>query len=210
MNHREIRARLADHAHGRLRPPEQAELERHLASCLHCREWLETYRLLGSTLAGSGGLEHPGAAELAGWAVAGADELAGPVALHLEACSSCRHEVELLQGAIAEARDGREPSAAADAGRSRSRWTPGRVAAAASLVLVVLAGILFSRPAGDAGSEEILSGRSLASDERIAARSIHAADVRIESGSHIVLSAQDQITFGEGFEVASGASLTVE
>lgn len=208
MNHREASKLLAELEQGRLRPPQREEVERHLEACPACREWLAAYGLLGRALAGAAA-EHPEAGELAAWAVAGSGESPGSLGEHLAQCPDCRRDAELVGAALAAAR-GDEQREEADRRRlAKRRFALASAAAAAALVLAVLGGTLISRPAPDAAQEQVLSGRTLVGEETFVGPSIHASGVKIESGSRIVFEAEDLVTFGEGFEVASGASLEI-
>lgn len=206
MSHRDTRELLPDFAQGRLEAEGRAAIEEHLAVCPACREWLETYHLLGRALAAQEETEHPDSADLAAWAARN-DELPPGAAAHLEGCAECGREVELLTAAIRAAR-GAEQIEEVESRRLRPRR--GRMAiawtAAASLVLLVLAGSLLLDFRGDEERDYVISGVTLSGEETISARSIHASAAKILPGSAVVFEAGELIALGEDFVVASGAT----
>lgn len=210
MNHREMIEKLPQLVAGRLSPEETSRLERHVAECSDCGEWLDTYHLLagatGGSAAGAAG-SHPSSSELALWAVEGEPGDAA-TADHLAVCGSCRRELQLTRRALAAGRH--RTGLRAAAARVRGLGTGGRVALAASLLLAVLAGVLLS-PSRPGTAEYDLSGRNLAGRQVISVPgSLLAAAVEIESGSDVRLQAGDRIALGDGFVVRSGATLAVE
>lgn len=207
MTHQEIRGLLADHALGRLGQRERAAIDEHLAGCSACRGWLTTYDLLGRSLGRPTPLEHPDAAELAGWAVLHAADLPAEATAHLEACPACRRELDLLGAALTAAR-GDLPDAEAEPRRLARRRKPRAAAwaAAAAVALAVVAGWILLAPRSELDRERVIAGGHLTGNATISARSIYAANVEIASGSNIILEVGDMVTLGEGFVVASGAT----
>lgn len=200
MNHRAASELLADLAEHRLETGMRAEVEAHTAGCAACREWLETYRLLGRAGVAQPETQHPAAAELAAWvALEAADDLPADAMSHLEECATCRHDLQLLASAIGAARRER-PWAKTASRRATIAWS-----VAASLALVVLAAALMRGPRGGA-SGEVISGVTLSGTRTITARSIHASAAQIETGSHVVFRADELVSFGEDFVVAEGAT----
>lgn len=207
MSHRAIRERLADFALDRLETPERVEVERHLPGCRDCRDWLETYELLGAGLRAPAALEHPDAADLAGWAVRGA-ALPEDATAHLAACPACAGELDDVRAALAAARDGLDEEVRPR--RPPAKPTAIRWAAAAALVLAVVAGSILLLPGDEPEPPYRVSGGTLPGDSTIAARAIHVSDVVIPSGSNIVFAAGETVALGDGFVVASGASFTAK
>lgn len=207
MNHRTASGLLADYGQGRLDAEARADVARHLAACAACREWLETYTLLGAALGARREHSHPEVEALAAWALC--EDAPTEASEHLASCNECSGDLRLVARAIREARHDRQKEEAV----ARNLRTKSRAAAfawlAASLAFAMLLLPLLFAPGTRVEHDRVITGGTLVGEETFVGQSIHASDVRIESGSSIVLEARDLVTFGEGFEVASGASLAV-
>ncbi len=220
MSHSEMNLQLADYAAGGLEPKARGRLEEHLTECADCAEWLATYRLLSS------GIEtdtHPSSRLIAEFALA-ADNVSqferGRILDHLETCTDCAREVDLSRKAVRAARAEPAWQAAADADRKRpferlQLWartqveSPMRLAAAAGLILAVVIGtgvLLSPADSGGSSSTTALHGTSVLE----AGDQILMADTSVEKGADVTVRAGTVVALGEGFSVASDASLTIE
>lgn len=211
MNHRWVERRLSEFAAGELPAVLHARVRSHVESCEECRAWLETLAFFRDAL-GSGGASaspgHPSSAELAEWAVGRRDVPAG-AQRHLESCPECHRALTLTRQATRTA--GRDES-------SRRGWVSAterpflrRLAAAAGIALVLLAGGLLLRRSGPGESNYRVPAGYLVGEQVIDfPGSIEAAGVQIDSGSSISFKARESVVLGEGFVVAQDASLTVE
>lgn len=135
-DHADVQPLLADLARDTLSGNVRAGMEAHVAGCVECREWLDTYAFLARSLASSA-VEHPEAGVVATWAVdeaALAPDVRQSLADHFAACPACRTHVELVRRAI---RDSPRP-VPLSSGRRRS--VAGTVAVAAGLILAVAGG----------------------------------------------------------------------
>jgi hypothetical protein len=136
-DHAEIQPLLADLARGTLDGDVRAGMETHVAECVECREWLDTYAFLARSLASGNAVEHPEAGVVATWAVdeaALAPDVRASLADHFAACPACRAQVDMVRQAI---RDSPRPVPMS----SGRRWSvAGTVAIAAGLMLAVAGG----------------------------------------------------------------------
>jgi hypothetical protein len=213
MNHREATLLLADLADGALEDRQSADLEKHVADCESCREWLSTYQFLGAALAPVGSLrksEHVSSELVAETATAAGDEFEHWSAAerdHLESCDSCRRDLALARAALSDRRV--EPALAQP---SHPIWKSSWKVAAAVLLVVGISGSLalrLNRPQ-PAAEDVLLAEQSLQGSQRIQAEGmVTATDVQVSQGARIVMQAGDVVAFGDGFEVASDADLVV-
>lgn len=204
MKHSEIQGLLADWAAGGSDPTPTATLEDHLTRCLDCREWVETYRLLGNALAARTAAEHPSSAELGAWAA-----LDGPppdaARAHLATCPACREELEIVRAAVLAARDDAHHdlsvARAPRVKRSVLRW-----AAAAGIAFLGIAGSIWFLSREESPPQYVMSGGAFTGDEVISAPSIHASQMVVQSGSRVVFEASEMVSLGDGFVVAADAT----
>jgi hypothetical protein len=233
MDHREVRELLVDLRAGDLDQSTHEEVNLHVSECVACRAWLETHDLLASLAGVEEGLEHPESELLACFAVRpeAMDRAQSTVVRrHLESCSSCRREVDLLAGAVAEARP---HSARHDYVTIQS---PGRrwwyVAAAA--VVGVIALRLFlpaervnrrhadvqpneaviqaveSHQIGAVPAVENITGEEIHGTRLIEAKGgLTLIRVKISDGAKVTIYAGDGVAFGDGFQIGAGTTVAV-
>ena len=205
---------LVDYADGRLRGAGASRIESHLADCKECWTWLETYRLLASSL------EHPSSQEIAAHAIA-PDRLDRPsrinrtaendpdgISAHLEHCVGCSREVDLTRRAVREGR-GKAPASKPVFSSPRRRFAYGAIAAGTLVLLATGSWLVSSQTSKN--SRLAVTQRTLSGSELVEAnRELAVAGSRIAKGAEVTLRAGEVVTLGEGFSVESGASLVVE
>lgn len=183
----------------------RGELLAHLAACESCRELYQGYeslRALAPESAPDGG--HLSSADLAAWAVAPGSPT-GSVRLHLESCTHCGSEYELVRAAVVTARPlPRVRHAPTSAPHRTWRW-----AAAAALVAVV------SGAAWVARTERLPRELTVSGDRLAGERTLRATDsilietTAVDSGGSVKLQSGDRVAFRDGFSVGSDAALSV-
>jgi len=230
MKHREVLALLPEFEAGVLDSQSKAMVESHLLDCLHCQEWMETHDLLAEELGRNGDPieDHPHSQLLALCAVRPEEVYEpGREALrdHLEHCTTCRHTVAQVGGAVR----GTRPAA----NETRSQNTPSasphrglRIAAALALMLLsvavisdlslrLLSGTAWSRndaPTSPVTTETVeeLAGGELRGVRLIRAdRRLDISHVTVVRGAEVTFRAGEVIAFGDGFRVDTGARITV-
>ena len=209
IKHKTLQESLPAFAAGTLRKEQRLEFDQHVSTCAECREWLETYRLLETSLTPTEA--HPPADDLARFALQ--SELDGGLDAHLASCNDCRREIELSRSAVAFARDGTDLQSASGRQAWRSAITGQRFAIAATLLLAVVSiPFLTLRLARETARVDYdLSGKSLGGNQTITAEnSIMATRTVIVPGAEVTLRAGEVVALGEGFSVGSGASLIIE
>lgn len=141
MEHREAAPLLIDHVRGRLEGEAGRAMESHVMTCAECRGVAETIRRVDAEIATHGAAlfeRHPSADDLARYGLASESlptEILARLGGHVNACPTCRRELELAKRAAA-------PSlATALAGRARGvaaegagGWLKPALAAAAILL----------------------------------------------------------------------------
>jgi len=212
MKHLEVSALLAEYVSGpRSRYP---ALEAHLEGCQECRDWVDTYRLLGASLTENPVQpvhdEHPESGDLCDFALdtGGLGLVARErVERHLEDCGECLHEAELVRSAVVTTVDVGSPAFKL-AGRIRKFATsPGGLALAAALVLMIGGLVMVDRLPTSIPDQYQLIGQSINGIQVVEAnRSIFVEDAELEPGSQLKLNSP-VVAFGDGFSVRSGATL---
>lgn len=207
MRHDPLESRLAAYAAGDLGPRAGARLERHLAVCGECRDWLDTYRLLASDLSPDEHVPSPLLATLAaGGALDRREE--GQVRSHLEACAPCRRELETTRRALAAARRPSRRQASIRRFPGAASTVPVRMAVAAGILLAILLGGLFLarlHPDGPGPTPIPIRGEQVLRADR----QLVLQNLSVKKGAHLVARG-DSVVLGNGFTVESGGSLAIE
>jgi anti-sigma factor ChrR (cupin superfamily) len=234
MEHREATELLLDLVAGRLDGQAQDAAERHIAGCGDCRAWVETYNLLGATLAADAYIEHPDSRLLALCAVRSDEEFEpdrANVRRHLEICPQCRRAIDLVRAAVRDASPMSEPAKAAE--RSQDRVPAWMLAVAASLAVIAIGTVLVSgvrrgQPRGTrmpeavaTVSEEPLEARpdvppAEFSEPEIEGKRLIESEgglvisrTHIKGGAEVTIRAGRSVAFGNGFQVGPQARLAV-
>lgn len=235
MRHREAIGYLPDLGSGRLEPGTTAEVRGHVDRCPACREWLATHDLLVGELSPNLQDDNHPVSELLALCIVRPEELNEPgreeLRDHLVRCSACRGMLAQVQTAVRQARppgDGVRPPVTVRSPRPLYRTS----ALAAGLVILVLAaglligslvssrfdrastGSVHQRAVAEAttspATPDELSGQDLEGHQVIEAdRALLVSKLTIKSGADVTFDGRDVIAFGDGFQVATGARLTV-
>lgn len=198
---------LTEYAAERLDATDARELEKHLAECEECKTWLETYRLLAH------GLRHPSSPEIAEYAVT-PDRVPATdrnrIRRHLDICADCARDAELTQAAATEARqENTRATEVPPAFPPARRFVLGALAASALLVLAT--GVVFVSRQSPENNSVFVDRRTLHGSTVLEAeREILIVATHIETGADITFRAGNVVALGEGFSIASDASLTIE
>lgn len=236
MRHREAIDYLPDLGSGLLDSETQANVRAHVDDCPACRDWLATHDLLLGALS-QGQLrddDHP-SSEVLALCVVRPEELREPgreeLRDHLVRCSTCREAVALVGNVVHQARPGEEGARPPIASRSRRPLYRSRLLAAGLAILVLGSGLLFgalvlsrfgpdpmsSAPRGSvyeatnfSEATDELSGQDLEGHRVIETeRTLVVSKLTVKSGADVTLRARGVVAFGDGFQVARGARLSV-
>ncbi len=226
-SHSEIEALLPELVNGELSKETHSRVERHVARCETCDEWVATHRLLAA-VERSALRDHPTSEQLATYLVDPSGQEASEksrIEGHLAECSSCSREVDLCTEALAV----ETPPAAGDlrmgSVTAKAQWTGGRPAsgpawstrpfrallAASVLLALLVAGFSLlggehrAIPHRQSVTRATLTGeRTFEAEHAIAANAL-----RIDSGAKITLRA-GVVALGNGFRVDPDAELVIE
>lgn len=134
MTHEDAQTLIEEYESGTLGPEQSAELRAHLASCEECRAEARIAASLRRAAAATGEAllsDHPDAEELAGYALADNSfplDVLARIQSHLEACETCRRELDLV----------REAARSRKAGKRRNGILPLVIVVVALVALVPL------------------------------------------------------------------------
>lgn len=210
LDHRAARRLLPDYVSGRRQAQSQA-LEAHIADCLNCQGWVETYELLAAALGADTVQKHPDSSELSEFSLADSrlsDGARERVAGHLETCTACRHETELVRASVVESAEPDLILPRPVTRRGRLLASVGRLAVAATVV-AMFGGWVIAKRWTRIPDEYRLTGRSILGLKAIEAnRSIIVENTDVQVGSTLNLKSP-VVAIGEGFSVGTGASLVV-
>jgi hypothetical protein len=212
VNHHDATRLLSGYAEGALEPALARQMEQHLEDCDDCRDWLETYSFLNDGL----DCARSAPSELLAQYVVDEGRLEETqrdiVREHVAACGACKEELEAIRSALEAARHKQPAHTIKRALSMISAAQPRELAIAAALVLTVLAATTFTVFRGspwmrsEQQSQEQMTdaGAALEGDETIV-----IASTRVYDGANLTIHSRNTVVFGEGFSVASGATLVV-
>lgn len=232
MRHSEAIQHLGDFEAGTLNLGTESELRSHVETCFACRQWIATFDLLAEHFASDEPIEeHPDSGLLALCSVR-ADERHEPdredLCEHLERCSPCRSNLDLVTEAVVQARSRQGcPSWL----RTTLPATPanGARALAAGLVALFLgAGLLLTgivlrdspwHPGPRSRTARVLPAdrqiREISGTDFSGTRVVHAdgglaiSRGTVKRGADVSISADGLVALGNGFRVESGGRLRV-
>lgn len=214
MDHLEASNLLPQRVSGDLAPNRRKALDEHVAHCEECSTWIATYGFFAEALGDpreASSAEHLSSHELSTLALAGdgLDPAARePCERHLRICSACLEEFELVRSGTFAAREESEPSQNSPSRSRRSFAFQAGLAIAATLLLVVGA-VFIGKARHLTPGEYSLSGETIGGSRTIQAQqSIFLESTALQPGADVTLQSQI-VAFGDGFSVASGASLRV-
>lgn len=235
-SHLEATRALVELEDGALEAGSAASVVAHLEECAPCQEWIETYRLLATTLGSKEGqqLSHPNSELLACWALRpdDLDELEeAQVSAHVRSCRACRQATELVHKSTLEARLDRSPPTWRHRATERLGAGP-RLLVAAGLAAALIGSIaLFASlspfrrsPAagtetegfryelsdGHEVSDHQLSGLEIYGSQSIeAGETLGVSNVKIRNGAMVTLRSKQRVALGNGFIVDLGARATI-
>lgn len=233
MDHREAEKHLLDFVACDLDESTRNGLTSHIETCIDCRAWLETFDILVSSSDLESHSSHPESQLLAQCAVR-PDERNEPgsfaVYRHLESCSCCRREVDLVRDAVLQARPGVDRPAEEMQSRTYHSWWP----AVAAVCLVGLALALFfvsgsqhfmksdlepNPPWTDSNErglaqksfpDQTISGVEIEGTRVIdASGSLALNRVKIMDGAEVTIRAKEGVAFGNGFQIGRGSQVII-
>jgi len=225
MNHRDAEHYVVDFAEGVLDGRLLGDLTLHVQGCSECQEWLDTFDFLANSVDRSGGGEHPDSHLIALCAVRAEEEFEpdrSDLHQHLETCSQCRQEVELIKTALYQARPEGESKAPPRKPVSAGQWW--KAAAAAALLGIAITALLgpslrhgeqpvdvspmiastaLAEPGGGPGlpvtefAEAEINGKRLIESDG----SLTFTETKINEGAVVTIHATQTVAFGNGFEI---------
>jgi len=228
MKHRDAQEHLVDYAEGALDGPFLGDLTVHVQSCPDCQEWLEAFDIMASSARLGAESEHPSSHLIALCAVRTEEEFEldrSDLHQHLERCGTCRSEIEMLKGALNQARPVVEPFEAQRFAGAVGQWW--KAAAAAALVGIAITALLgpsfrhSERPDGISSfdgsaqtharlpntefSEAVIDGERLIETDG----TLTISKTKINAGAVVRIQAVQTVAFGNGFEVGPQTRLEV-
>lgn len=228
MKHRDAQEHLVDFAEGALNGPLLRDLTSHVRGCPDCQEWLEAFDIMANSARLGAESEHPSSHLIALCAVRAEEEFEldrSDLRQHLERCGTCRSELEMLKGALDQARPVVEPLEARRFAGTIGQWW--KAAAAAALVGIAVTALLgpsfrdSERPDDissidgsahtQAGlpntdfSEAVIDGERLIKTDG----TLTISETKINAGAVVRIQAVRTVAIGNGFEVGPQTRLEV-